>query len=270
MRMLPPVAAIVAVMLCASAPVSAQTEKGLPYESAGRDHFFLGFTGYTLPASQYEFSVYDLFIWEFGYGIGDGLQVGAQLSPSLLSTAFFFSFSLRYQLASSGTLGLATYTSYTGLSMAPAGGASYASAIMQGIALTGGGRRLLLNLPIAGIVTNVKGASADCDTRLDSACAAGSTWRVAAAAMPGLSLLIAEPSAREQVRGMAEVIAGIMPGTEGAWLVMANVGIRWEDDGYLCDLGVSIPVASGYGKPTGDVLRWGGWVVPLVDFSASW
>jgi hypothetical protein len=264
-------AALAAVLLCAPSPADAQAEKGLPFESAGRDRFFLGFTGYTLPASQYEFTVYDLFIWEFGYGIGDGLQVGAQLSPSLLSTAFFFSFSLRYQLASSGTLGLATYTSYTGLSLAATGGPTYSSAIMQGLALTGGSRRLLLNLPVAGIVTNVQGGAKEgCDVRLDKSCAAESNWRVAGVVMPGLSLLIAEPSPQEQIRGMVEVIAGLIPGAEGAWLVLANVGIRWEDRGYLCDLGVSIPVATGYGKPTGDVLRWGGWVIPLVDFSASW
>ena len=256
-------------MALGASAASAQTEQGLPFTSGGRDHFFLGFTGYTLPARDAEFTVYDLFVWEFGYGIGDGLEVGAQLSPSLLSTAFFFSFSLRYQLVSSGTLGLATYTSYTGLSTSSQGAMNYASAVMQGIALTGGNRRVLANLPVVAIATNVKG-SGGCDNKLDPACTPKSTWQFAAAALPGISILLAEPSPGEQVRGMVEVIAGAIPGSDGAWLVMGDVGIRWEDRGYLVDLGVSVPIASGYGKPTGDALRWGGWVIPMVNFSVNW
>lgn len=259
---------VVILLLLAAGAASAQTEKDLPFESAGRDHFFLGFTGYTLQPRQCEFTVYDLFIWEFGYGVTDGLQVGAQLSPSLLSTAFFFSFALRYQIVSSGSVGLATYTSYTGLAT-ESKTASYASALMQGLAITGGSRRLLVNFPIAAIATNVRG-SGSCDARLDPSCSTESTWRFAGAAIPGISFLIAEPGPGEQVRGMVEILAGAIPGEEGAWLVMTNLGIRWEDRGYLADLGVSVPIASGYGKPTGDALRWGGWVVPLIDFSFGW
>jgi hypothetical protein len=260
---------VVVLLAFYALPAFAQTEEGLPFESAGRDHFFLGFTGYVLPRGTCEFTAYDLFIWEFGYGIGDGLEVGAQLSPSLMSTTFFYSFSMRYQIVSRGSIGLATYTSYTGLTT-PDSTVAYANAIIQGLALTGGSRRLILNLPVAGLATNIKG-SGDCNERLDPSCEIRSTWRFAAAAMPGFSFLIAEPEAGEQVRGMVEVIAGIMPGETGAWLVMSNIGIRWEDRGYLADVGVSVPIATGYGgKPFGDALRWGGWVVPLVDFSVGW
>lgn len=260
---------MLASLAALSGAAYAQTDEGLPFESAGRDHFFLGFTGYVLPQGTCEFTAYDLFIWEFGYGIGDGIEVGAQLSPSLMSTTFFYSFSLRYQIASHGSLGLATYTSYTGLAT-PDSSVAYANAIIQGLALTGGSRRLLLNLPVAGLATNVKGTG-DCNQRLDASCEVKSTWRFAAAAMPGLSFLIAEPGAGEQVRGIVEVIAGVMPGEAGAWLVMGNIGIRWEDRGYLADVGVSVPIATGYGgKPFGDALRWGGWVVPLIDFSVGW
>jgi hypothetical protein len=254
----------------AAKPATKAVQASLPEakQVTAPDRLILGFTGNTLPKGAFEFTAYDIFFWEFGYGVTDRIQIGAQLSPQMLTTFIMYSLSFRYQLVMTEHIGLTSFTQYAGMASVKSD-LVYFSAITQGLAFTYSVHRVSFNLPLSVTATNA-GMLPECIPNLDANCSYNLGWTALLLATPGISVLVAEPTESQRISINVEFIGAYAPNRSDGWLLGAGVSLRWSDGMYLGEIGLEAPIISGYGKPTADALRFVGWVVPLFNFSIQW